>query len=554
MDSVSLRIVFVVFFLFHLPTVFAQTTNPSQIEFESAISLLEKGAYAEALQKFDRLLYSGFTDKAIHKYRGIAKYKQKDFKGAVEDLDKVRSENVPVVDAMLGVCKYEFQDWDAARYFLEKAMRAGYKDGKSQLYLGYLYFRDKNYKEAVEQLTEAEKTEGKETELYISRGISAYYSDDADLAIKDLEKVIQSGKASLLVYETLGLSYAKGNRYSKSLPYLKKADSLSSENKHVYFQFGNSLSDKKLFKEAVEAYTKAIALGYTDAVIYIHRGKAQLKAGGVEESLKDFDLAIKLQPQNVMAYRSRVSANFIKQDWVRVVTDLAIVNALGSYEPTDWIPASVAKYELKNFQGALDEINLAEVKDNVATTFEGIQYSFNLQKGKCLVALMKFGPALSALNQAEKEGEKAVDLYIERARAYVGMEQFENAITDLEKAQLSYPKNAKVFYNSAVIKEELGDFGAAVLDYNKAILLNPKDALAYYGRSNSKARKGDIREAITDLDEAIKIDPENATYYKVRANFHYQMKNKDKACFDWRKAVEYGDEKARFSINKYCAK
>ena len=55
------------------------------------------------------------------------------------------------------------------------------------------------------------------------------------------------------------------------------------------------------------------------------------------------------------------------------------------------------------------------------------------------------------------------------------------------------------------------------------------------------------------MDEAIRIEPKNATYYKQRGNFYYQLKDNNKACFDWRKAVEFGDAKARFQIEKYCS-
>jgi hypothetical protein len=54
------------------------------------------------------------------------------------------------------------------------------------------------------------------------------------------------------------------------------------------------------------------------------------------------------------------------------------------------------------------------------------------------------------------------------------------------------------------------------------------------------------------MDEAIRIEPKNASFYKQRGNFYYQMQQKDKACFDWRKAVEYGDPKARFQLDSYC--
>ncbi|MFN8886722.1 MAG: hypothetical protein ACK5WF_04620, partial [Cyclobacteriaceae bacterium] len=75
---------------------------------------------------------------------------------------------------------------------------------------------------------------------------------------------------------------------------------------------------------------------------------------------------------------------------------------------------------------------------------------------------------------------------------------------------------------------------------------------AYYGRANCKAELGDIGAGIADLDEAILINPKEVSYVKQRGNFHYQLGNKNEACADWKKAVELGDAKAKFSIDQYC--
>ena len=82
---------------------------------------------------------------------------------------------------------------------------------------------------------------------------------------------------------------------------------------------------------------------------------------------------------------------------------------------------------------------------------------------------------------------------------------------------------------------------------------NPEDGLAYYNRATCKSQLDDIGAGVSDMDEAIRIEPKNAMYYKQRGNFYYQLKENAKACFDWRKAVEFGDEKARFQIDKYCS-
>jgi len=551
MAKVILHSLLTVLLFSSVQIISAQTTNSSQLDYELAIRVLEEGSYAEALEKFDQLIYSGFDNKEIYKYRGVAKFRLDDFRGAAEDLDKVRDNEDEVVIGLLGICKYLFQEKEAAKYFLTKATAAGFTESKGHLYLGYLYSSDLQYEEAVAQLNLAEKSGEKESQLFKIRGIAAYYSGDTDLAIQDLNKTIVSEKLSLEVYEALGLAYADKKDFKKGINFLQKADSLGSKNSKVFFNLGRAWHAAGKYSEEVDAYDKAIALNYAGSEVYINRGNAKVMSGRVKESLSDFDFAIKLNPETTLAYRGRVEANLLLKDWARVITDLAIVNALGSVEPSDWGVLSEAKLALKNYQGALDEANTSLAKGTTHYTLEGKEHSVYLQKGKCLIALGKFEDALEALSHVEAN-ESGFALYTERAGAYVGLDQFEKAIGDLEKAQLKYPKSSILFYNSAVIKEELKDFGAAVLDYNKAISLNPSDAAAYFGRGNSKALKGETAAAINDIDKAIELDSNNAIYYKVRANFHYQMKNKEKACFDWRKAGEYGDQKARFSIDQYC--
>jgi tetratricopeptide (TPR) repeat protein len=103
-----------------------------------------------------------------------------------------------------------------------------------------------------------------------------------------------------------------------------------------------------------------------------------------------------------------------------------------------------------------------------------------------------------------------------------------------------------------MIKEGLEDFEGALIDYNKVLSLNQDDGLAYYNRANCRAALNDYGAGISDMDDAIRCEPKNAMYYKQRGNLYYHEQNKEKACFDWRRAVEFGDQKARFQIDQYC--
>ena len=88
----------------------------------------------------------------------------------------------------------------------------------------------------------------------------------------------------------------------------------------------------------------------------------------------------------------------------------------------------------------------------------------------------------------------------------------------------------------------------------KRKILDLISGMACAAWANCKAEMDDIGAGISDLDDAIRIEPKNASYYKLRGNFYYQLNETDKACFDWRKAVEFGDSKARFQIDQYCKK
>ncbi len=68
---------------------------------------------------------------------------------------------------------------------------------------------------------------------------------------------------------------------------------------------------------------------------------------------------------------------------------------------------------------------------------------------------------------------------------------------------------------------------------------------SFAGRANCKAAMDDFGSAIASMDDAIELDGKNAAYFKQRGNFNYQLKNKERACSDWKTAVQLGDLKAK---------
>jgi len=416
---------------------FSQTANSNQLQLEAAVKNLNKGSYKEALEGFNKLVNAGYVDKKIYAYRGTARFNLADYQGAAEDLDLARSEDNQSADfwRMLGISKYKLQEWSAAKYFLIKAEEAGAKDGKTYLYLGYLYYDEYHYQESFDALNKAFAAGEKELKLVEVRGKSSYFLGEYEQAIKDLAIVVKSNKSDLLTYELLGLAYAGEKKYTAAATTLHKADSLGSKNNKVYFQLGNCLYENKLYPQAIDAFTKAITLDLKDEKVYNQRGLAKLKAGHLGEASQDFDQAFKLKPDYPPTLRNRAQASYQLEDWAKVITDLTLADALGAAEKGDWILLSESRFRLKDYKGALEEVNKAEKAGVTEYNLDGKKHDLYFQKGKCLSSLHEFEPALKAFDKASANVENSSEFYLERARAFVGVRHMEKAISDLEKAQ-----------------------------------------------------------------------------------------------------------------------
>lgn len=76
------------------------------------------------------------------------------------------------------------------------------------------------------------------------------------------------------------------------------------------------------------------------------------------------------------------------------------------------------------------------------------------------------------------------------------------------------------------------------------------------GRMNiaiSKLAQRDYEEAIADFDILIAKRGKNLSKaYFYRGEAYYELKNKEKACDDWLKASNLGDEKGQANIEDFC--
>ena len=186
--------------------------------------------------------------------------------------------------------------------------------------------------------------------------------------------------------------------------------------------------------------------------------------------------------------------------------------------------------------------------------------SFHFKNGSAKYQLKNYEGAVLDLNKAIELKPDYKEAYYERALCESELNKYPKALTDFNKVISLDPAFKDAYLNRAFyVKEKTGDFEGAVEDYQKYIGLNTAEnnAFAYNNMGFAKFRMNDLDGAMKDVMTSIKLDAKNSFAYKNRALIYIAMDSISSACHDLNKAIDlgfgktYGNE-VNDLINKYC--
>jgi tetratricopeptide (TPR) repeat protein len=204
----------------------------------------------------------------------------------------------------------------------------------------------------------------------------------------------------------------------------------------------------------------------TLAHAYNNRGNAYSMKGDYDLAIKDYDEAIRANPNHIKAFYNRGLAYSRKGEHDRAIGDFDAAIKLDPY----YTNAFVARARLYEKKG---EYGLAvRDYDEAIKLLPTWGRSWN---GRCWAraVLGDLQPALSDCNEA------------------IRLEP--DVAADLDSRGLVYTK--------------LGQWDLAITDYSSALRLNPGLASSLYGRGVAKRKKGDVAEGDVDISAAKAIEP-----------------------------------------------
>jgi len=276
---------------------------------------------------------------------------------------------------------------------------------------------------------------------------------------------------------------------------------------------------QKKYDEAIELYTKIINVDGKRADAIEMRGLAYNNLSEYKKALADYNMAIKLVPDNAIYYYNRgyfyyqlgMQDNAV-EDYSRAIPYAAKILS----GATLYISRSNIKYYKHDVDGALDDLRTILKEDS--TNY---------------VALIDISADLGELKK------------------------YDESIAYLEVALRHYPEDYAVYTNLAQHYVTINNFKYAVELNNKAIILKPTEPYAYNNRGFAKYKLNDLKGALADINKSLELYPANSYAYKNRALIYIALKKTDLACIDLKDALKngftatYGNEVNEL-IAQYC--
>jgi tetratricopeptide (TPR) repeat protein len=211
--------------------------------------------------------------------------------------------------------------------------------------------------------------------------------------------------------------------------------------------------------------------------VFVDRGIVYRKTNRIDLAIKDYEQAIRLDPNNVAAYVDRGGAYYYRRDWDKAIQD---------YDRAIQLDPS----EAKAFAGR--------------GIMRGKKYEFDL--------------AIKDFDQAIRLSPDNVPALNNRcwARAGAGKE-LDLALADCNAAFARVPAPASpasyMFGSRGLVYFRQGQFGKSIADLDAALMADPKSASALYVRGLAKRRVGDATGSRADILAAKAIEPDIADTY-----------------------------------------
>jgi tetratricopeptide (TPR) repeat protein len=270
--------------------------------------------------------------------------------------------------------------------------------------------------------------------------------------------------------------------------------------------------------DKMNANQDEIGKSYTDwAKLYYGRAMSNIGLGKKTDAKPDLDMAINLDNTMADAYYQRALIINTKDTKDAACIDMSMAASLGSDKA----------------KAAFD--------DNFCWNSAMQHY----KEGASKITLRNYADAVKELDIAIELCPDSGVYYAKRGQAYLGLGNKTKAVEDFTKATEKSPNSADGFFQLGMYYFNQDDFDKAFDFLTQSLAKDAGNYDAYIARAQCCERQNKMTSAIYDYGQAISIRPQDPEAYYRRALIERDMKDTGKACKDFTKAAQLGNEDAK---------
>ena len=255
----------------------------------------------------------------------------------------------------------------------------------------------------------------------------------------------------------------------------------------------------------------------------------------MDHAIADFDEAIQIDPEYVMAFNNRGVAYSDKGD--AIAPSPTSMRRSGSIPISPWPSSIEVPPTATRATSTAPSPTTMRRSGSIPKTPSpcSIEVSLYRDKGDIDRAIADFSEAI----RLDPNDAMAFN---NRGIAYSDKGDHDRAIADLSRRSGSIP-NPPSPTTTGLRYRGKGDLDRAIADFNEAIRHRSQIRQAFNNRGIAYSDKGDFDRAIADYSEAIRLDPKSSRAYNNRALAYQGQRHLDRAAADYNEAIRLNPER-----------
>ena len=316
--------------------------------------------------------------------------------------------------------------------------------------------------------------------------------------------------------------------------------SQSTDSSRFYFNKGIEENNARLYAVAAKDFDKAIKLNPNFIEAYIANGKANLEMRRIFDAVNNFSRAYELDPKNDEVIKQLTSLYFNNRQFQKAIEFAEKCNSCDNKDQV----LGISYYHLEDYGKAVKYLQQATAKNDKdaeaaytlgrtylelenekeaipqyqkAITLEPARNAWMYELGLIYFNQNDFKNSVKYFDMASGAGyNKTNDFYENYGFAQLYSGDTENGVKTLNILLERKPNNKELINNIAHAMYETKKYNEALGYFSKLVELNPKDAASLFMAGMTFQKLGQKEKGQKLCDNAIAMDPSLAKYRQKR--------------------------------------